>query len=309
MVQTVSSRFRFAVFLVVILAALVSGRAGSFSTFEVKVTGRGAPVILIPGLSCSGAIWDSTVKYLQENYECHVLSLKGFGGTPALQPVPNPLLPKVRDEIIAYARTLGHPAIVGHSLGGILALEIAIAAPDLPRCLVVVDSVPFLAGGLGAEPDRETVKTVAETIGGRVRDMKPEDFAVTQEMVIRTMANSESDAADLTGMANRSDQMTVAQALYELGLTDLRAGLAAITCPTTVILAGTSASALPSSPGASPKNQYATLPGAKVMIFEKARHFIMYDEPQKFREVLQSALSAPQACGNALRENQTQGGV
>lgn len=274
-------------------AALAASHAANFSTFEVQVTGKGSPVILIPGLSCSGAIWESTVKNLQDRYECHVLSLKGFGGMSALQPLPNPLLPKVRDEIVAYARSLGHPAIVGHSLGGVLAMQAAIAAPDVPRCLVIVDSSPFLAGGLGADPQAEAVKTVADTISGRIRNMKPEDFSATQEMVIRTMVNSETDAVALAALANRSDKATVAQALYELALNDLRPDLARITCPATVILAGTSASALPSSPEASAKNQYTALPGANVMVFEGARHFVMYDEPEKFREALDAALAAP----------------
>ena len=291
--QTVSLPLRRILLGFFVFAALSAAPAGGFSTFEVLVKGQGSPVILIPGLSCSGAIWESTVKNLQDRYECHVLSLKGFGGTQALQPLPASLLPKVRDEIVAYARSLGHPAIVGHSLGGVLAMETAIAAPDVPRCLVIVDSSPFLAGGLGADPRKEAVKTVADTISGRIRAMKPEDFAATQEMVIRTMANSETDAANLATLANRSDQATVAQALYELALTDLRPDLAKITCPTAVILAGTSASALPASPEASAKNQFSALPGVNVTVFDGARHFVMYDEPEKFQVALDAALAVP----------------
>ncbi len=48
------------------------------STFDVKVSGSGPAVILIPGLSCSGVIWEETVKHLQDRFECHVLSLKGL---------------------------------------------------------------------------------------------------------------------------------------------------------------------------------------------------------------------------------------
>ena len=39
------------------------------STFDVKVSGSGPAVILIPGLSCSGVIWEETVKHLQDRFE------------------------------------------------------------------------------------------------------------------------------------------------------------------------------------------------------------------------------------------------
>jgi hypothetical protein len=40
--------------------------------FQVKVTGHGRPVILIPGLSSSGETWDTTVARYQDRFQCHV---------------------------------------------------------------------------------------------------------------------------------------------------------------------------------------------------------------------------------------------
>ena len=68
----------------------------------MQVTGRGEPVIFIPGLATPGAIWDETVSHLQDRYECHVVSIAGFG---AMVPVKTgSLLEDVRDQIIAYVR-------------------------------------------------------------------------------------------------------------------------------------------------------------------------------------------------------------
>ncbi len=112
---------------------------------DVKMTGHGRPVIFIPGLATSGAVWDGTVKRLQEKYECHVVNIAGFGAMPPVK--TNRLLEDVRDQIIAYARTrkLDKPAIIGHSLGGTLALAIAEQAPNLPGDIIAVDGLPFLA--------------------------------------------------------------------------------------------------------------------------------------------------------------------
>ena len=51
--------------------------------FAVTVTGSGRPMILIPGLSCGGNVWDGTVTHFKDRYECHVVTLAGFAGQPA----------------------------------------------------------------------------------------------------------------------------------------------------------------------------------------------------------------------------------
>ena len=52
-----------------IALALSSGLAAQ-QPFQVQVTGHGRPVILIPGLSCPGEVWDSTVAHYKDNYQC-----------------------------------------------------------------------------------------------------------------------------------------------------------------------------------------------------------------------------------------------
>src|SRR4051812_3944889 len=52
--------------------------------FTVTVTGHGPPILFIPGLSSPGSVWDHAVAHLASNHECHVLTLAGFAGTPAL---------------------------------------------------------------------------------------------------------------------------------------------------------------------------------------------------------------------------------
>jgi N-formylmaleamate deformylase len=99
--------------------------------FVVRVTGTGPrSMILIPGFLSHGEVWDEVVAHVGTRYRCHVLTLAGFAGVPA---VDGPLLPRVRDEIIAYIKEtkLDHPVLVGHSLGGFLALWVGSTAPDL----------------------------------------------------------------------------------------------------------------------------------------------------------------------------------
>ena len=73
-------------------------------SFTVRVSGRGRPIILIPGLSSSGETWKGVVAHLQDRYACHVLTLAGFAGEPPVEP---PLLSRVREDLAAYIELLG----------------------------------------------------------------------------------------------------------------------------------------------------------------------------------------------------------
>ena len=130
---------------IALFAALLAGALSAQTPFQVKVSGQGQPMILIPGLASGGGTWDTTVARYQDRYQCHVLTLAGFAGVPR---IPAPMLDTVRDGIADYIREnkLEKPVIVGHSLGGFLALAVAAKYPDLPGKLVIVDSYPFLAG-------------------------------------------------------------------------------------------------------------------------------------------------------------------
>src|SRR5436305_1731639 len=92
--------------------------------FQVKVSGHAKPMILIPGLSSSGETWDTTVAHYRDRFECHVLTLAGFAGVPR---VPAPMLERVREDMAEYIRKnkMEKPVVVGHSLGGFLALDLA----------------------------------------------------------------------------------------------------------------------------------------------------------------------------------------
>ncbi|WP_197070533.1 alpha/beta fold hydrolase [Hymenobacter sp. DG25B] len=70
---------------------IMTDNPAAHPSFTVRVVGKGQPVLLIPGLTCPGAVWDETVARYQSRYQCHVISLAGFGGVaPAAGPVRQP---------------------------------------------------------------------------------------------------------------------------------------------------------------------------------------------------------------------------
>jgi pimeloyl-ACP methyl ester carboxylesterase len=131
--------------LCLLLALATSAAAQNTTSFRVQVTGSGRPILLIPGLASSGDTWTTTVAHLSGRFTCYVLTLAGFAGTA---PIDGPLFPTVRRDLAKYIREhhLDKPIVIGHSLGGMLAMELATDHPDLVGPLVIVDGMPFLAG-------------------------------------------------------------------------------------------------------------------------------------------------------------------
>lgn len=272
-------------------ATPATATAPAHPTFEVKVTGKGLPVLFIPGLACPGEIWNPTIARFP-NVQAHVISIAGFGGVaPA---AADPLLSQVRDELIAYIRAhkLERPVIVGHSLGGVLGLWIAQTAPELVGRLVVVDSLPFLPAMMNPAATVESVKPQVAAMAKQSQPQSPAAFAEYQlKVVIPSMVKSPENVQRIAALSGKSDGKTVGRAMGEMMLTDLRQSIAAIKCPTLVLGAAADRGPKEGVRGIF-ETQYAALPGVRLQLFDDARHFIMDDAPEAFAKALESEFAA-----------------
>lgn len=273
---------------VAILTLIVSGLPASvFATtdpqpFHVTVAGEGPAMVLIPGLASAGAVWDETVDYYKAHYTCHVITLAGFGGQEPIEETP--YLPIIRNALLQYIadEQLDQPVVVGHSLGGFMALWMAATQPDAIGRVVVVDGLPYLAAAQNPVTTPEMIKPQAEQMRAMSASRTQEQFRQQQQtMILPSMITDPSDVATVLATAGNSHPPTVAQAMYELMTTDIREELAAITVPTLVI--GTWV-AYKDYGGTRDQTmgvftqQYAKLTGADIQLNDKARHFVMYDD-------------------------------
>ena len=253
--------------------------------FVVRVVGQGRPMLLIPGLTCPGTVWDETVARYQRQYQCHVVSLAGFGGVPAQQPVPAHLLQDVRDQLLAYVKTqrLKQPIVMGHSLGGFLALWMAATDPTAVGPLEILDSLPFLPAAQDSAATAATMQPQAEQLRQRMSRGKM-SLAVSRQ----TAAAMVTDTARLTQVARwsvASDAATVGQAVYDMSTTDLRLDVARIQQPVLVLgtWAGYAAYGATRSGVQTVFNQqYARLPHKTIELSAAGKHFIMYDDTAWF---------------------------
>ncbi|HET9626359.1 MAG TPA: alpha/beta hydrolase [Kofleriaceae bacterium] len=266
--------------------------AAPATPFAVKVTGHGPPMIFLPGLGSSGDVWNATVAHVRDRFTCYVLTLPGFAGQPA---VPGPFLAQMRTAIASYitAARLDHPIVVGHSLGGVLALELAIDHPELIRRLVIVDSLPFLTAAFVPDATAASAQAIAAPMRDAMR--KNTGDHERQRAMIDTMVTRPADRATVLGWSLASDRATVADAMYDVMTTDLRADVARITAPTLVI--GTWQGRPDGNRGEAAKifdAQYAKLRGVKITLADTARHFVMLDDPAFWLAQLDAFTAAAQ---------------
>lgn len=113
--------------------------------------GAGAPaLVLIHGIACNRGFWGPQVERFAAEHRVVAVDLRGHGDSDA--PRQRYTIEGLADDVGWVCEQLGleRPVIVGHSLGGDVALELAAARPELVRAAVMIDSVLLPGPGRSA---------------------------------------------------------------------------------------------------------------------------------------------------------------
>ncbi|HYZ47827.1 MAG TPA: alpha/beta hydrolase, partial [Sphingomonas sp.] len=211
----------------------------AFQSDRISVTteGTGPDVVLVHGLASSPRVWKGTVERVP-GYRYHLVQIAGMGAMPPGGNAQGAVIAPVAEEIARYIREekLRQPALIGHSMGGTIALMIAARHPDEVGKLMVVDMHPFVGlmfGGPTATAD--SVRPIADAMRARSAKATPEERLQERERSIVSMINTESERAGPIEDAKASNPDTVANAFSELIVTDLRPELGSIKATTTVL--------------------------------------------------------------------------
>ncbi len=253
---------------------------------SVVTRGSGRDVILIPGLSSSRDIWNTTADALDDNYRVHLVQLNGFAGAPVGANADGEVSAPAAEEIARYISegNLDHPAVIGHSMGGTIGMMLAARHPDAVGKLMVVDMFPFMGamfGGPGATPD--SVRPIADQIRAGIR-MAPQGVVSDQtRATINSMVRTESARPEIIEHARQSNVGVTANAFHELIVTDLRAELPNIRAPLTVLyVIPPQAPITPEQYDGFMRASYASVPTARIVKIEESYHFIMIDQFDRF---------------------------
>jgi pimeloyl-ACP methyl ester carboxylesterase len=109
-----------------------------------RVTGAGDPLLLLHGIGRSLEDWDEQHARLSAHHELHSLDLPGFGWSDPVAGAAT--LASLADALPGYldaAGVRGPVAVVGNSLGGAVAMTLAVRHPGRVRALVLLDSAGF----------------------------------------------------------------------------------------------------------------------------------------------------------------------
>lgn len=250
--------------------------------FEVKITGKGKPIILIPGYSCSGEVWSETVDHLKNKYELHVLTLAGFAGTKPIE--DEEILKTVRNQIIQYVKDkkLNQPILIGHSLGAFMTLWVQSTEPDLFGKSICVDGLPFLTAigkpEITAELAKANPQFNKETVINNFKALPNEGYVTNMTKSMLYQVNDSVRAKQIAEWSYKSDRKTLGSTIVEMSTTDLRKDIASIKSPILVMasLFGTK------EKSEEIYNQQYALLKHKTIKVANSKHFIMYDQPQWF---------------------------
>ncbi len=260
---------------------------------SVQVTGKGSPVILIPGLSSPRAVWDGVAPNLAKSHTVYLVQLNGFGGSDAT----GNLAPGILDGVVADLhklitdRKLQGAAVGGHSMGGLLTLMLARAHPGDVGKALIVDALPFVGSAFFPGSTVATVAPQAAALRDQMASAygKPADPAANQAIAAGQALKPESRAKVAEWIAGADPRVT-GQSLYEDLSTDLRPDMAKVTAPVTVIVPWVPSRGEESTLGFY-RNEYAGTPKLTLVGVGDSGHFVMLDQPEAFSKALDAFLA------------------
>ncbi len=245
-----------------------------------EMSGQGEPLVFINGLGMSVRDWDNQASLFSGHY--HVLTFDPRGHGKSDKP-PGPysieLFAADTGELIRFL-SLAPAHIVGISMGGMIALQLAVSAPELVRSLVIVNSGPELV--LQSDRDRlgrSGLRLLIKAFGMRrtakylCKDLfpQPDQSLLRDEVAARWAEN---------------DKRAYLESFKAMEDWSVRESLHAIRCPALVVAADHDY-----TPASFTKKFVSRLPEARLVVVPDSRHLTPLDQPELFNRVLMQFLS------------------
>lgn len=221
--------------------------------------GSGIPLILLHGLSGSARWWSRNIPAFAAEFRVLVPDLLGFGRTRVRGPIPP--FPELSAVLTGWMDRLGleRANLVGHSMGGQIAVHLAARFPERVDRLVLVDP----AGIPRPLTPRNLMRFARETA-------PPSRWGDPRFIPV------------IMGDALIAGPASILRALYHMLRDDIRPLLPQISAPTLVVW-GERDSLIPV---AHARDFQGVIPGARLSVISGAAHNPMVDAPEAFNEAV-----------------------
>ena len=262
--------------------------------FFTHVEGSGPDVIMIPGLGCSKDVWKDEAAHLTAHYRVHLVQIRGFAGYPPPKDATGPMLQTIVTELAQYIEVLklDKPAIIGHSMGGLIGLMLAAEHPQDVGKLMIVDAYPYYGGQMDPSASPDQIKAEAGDIRRSWLDEPASTFLHEQNAMTASLVKNADKRAEVVLWTVNSDRHTFVTAAFEDITTDARPQLPKIEAPITVLYAFDAGKRSQKDVDKQAHDAYATAPQVTLIRIDDSAHFIMLDQPQKFDEAVQKFLKS-----------------
>ncbi|MCU1643969.1 MAG: alpha/beta hydrolase [Nocardia sp.] len=253
----------------------------------------GSPVILLPGSLCGPWEWRTTIEALRRHHHTvYAVAFPGFDGAPAPADTHD-LIGRYTDEVVKLisTRRLVKPIVIGHSIGGTIALHIAAEHPDLVSGVIAVEGLPVYPGYEDVAEPRRTELADAAAGSARMAQTPDAKLAYARDYLRYVGVIDPALAEQYAPLMARSDFSAAAEYLREDVIADSRAELGGATTPIWEVAPYYQPREQRSFASATDKADYyrnllAKAPNVTVVPIEPAKHFVMLDQPDVFTETI-----------------------
>jgi len=245
-----------------------------------EVNGNGQPLLFIHGLGSSTRDWDLQVQAFSKTYQVITFDLRGHGQSD--KPAGPYSMSMFASDTAGLLRSLGIESahVVGLSLGGGVAFQLATDSPNLIKTMVIVNSAPELV-----------IRTFKDRLGAWQRFMIVRLLGMRRmgEVLSKRLFPKAEQAALQTTFVERwaeNDPQAYQEAMRAMIGWSVTDKLGSIQCPTLVITADQDYSPV------SLKEAYTKLmPNAQLVVIPDAHHATPVEQPERFNATLMDFLA------------------
>lgn len=236
-------------------------------------TGKGEAIVFHHGYTGSHDAWDDIVPEVSKRFRCVRMDSSGAGDSA--HPPTGHTIEQFAQDVVAMADHLGLDRFtyVGHSMGGVIGMELGIRHGQRLHKLVLVAPAP--ADGIVPNPAMATYRE-------RVLRLRAEGKV---DQLVREALHM-SPGSNYEGVQRRMERgwatsaAHVEEAMESMMASRRGENLASITTPT-LLMAGAADGLL-----AANLKDFQRLPNATLHVFSRVGHGVNYDQPAQFTRVL-----------------------
>jgi 3-oxoadipate enol-lactonase len=253
-------------------------RSSEAVELHVVKKGRGPSLVFIHGWAASHRFWKHQIHFFAKSNQVIAYDLRGHGASEKPEKGYQ-VSDHVHDlERLLEANHVSQPALVGHSLGGMIALQYTLEHPKSPRALILVGTSPRPVASRMRSIQFNILRLIIRLSRKRAAKFTEKElFAPNVDPELVNWVNTES---------LRTPTHVILEILEDVKDFDVSSRLSEIDVPT-LLLAGEFDTAV--EPNMTDQIQMS-LPKAKIQLISNAGHNCMLEQYSQFNSVMDSFL-------------------